>query len=73
MSQISLYLDQKTYASVKAAAQAAGVSVSRWVAALIEARTAQQWPASVKAMAGSWRDEPTERPGTDKDTAREPL
>jgi hypothetical protein len=50
--QVTLYIDEETRARMKAAAKAAGVSVSRWVADLIRARTRAEWPASVRELAG---------------------
>jgi hypothetical protein len=58
MAQLTLYLDEDTEAKLKKAAKAAGVSVSRWVSNLIRERTADQWPESVREMAGSWPDAP---------------
>jgi hypothetical protein len=58
VSQITLYLDEETEARMKTAAQAAGVSLSKWVAGLIRDRTASHWPASVEALAGAWAGEP---------------
>jgi hypothetical protein len=59
--QVTLYIDEETRARMKAAAKAAGVSVSRWVADLIRARTRAEWPASVRKLAGAWPDFPTLR------------
>jgi hypothetical protein len=59
--QVTLYIDAETGARMKAAAKAAGVSVSRWVAELIRARTQAEWPASVRKLAGAWPDFPNLR------------
>jgi len=61
MPQVTLYIDAETGARMKAAAKAAGVSVSRWVAELIRARTQAEWPASVRRLAGAWPDFPSLR------------
>ena len=58
MSQITLYLDDETAARMKAAAAAAGLSQSRWVARLIQQKTATRWPDSVASLAGAWSDLP---------------
>ena len=76
MGQVTLYLDTETEARMKEAAQAAGVSQSRWLAELIRERTANEWPPSVAALAGAWADMPTaeelrQNPG--KDVPREPF
>ncbi|MEX1368683.1 MAG: DUF6364 family protein [Nannocystaceae bacterium] len=77
MVHLTLYLDDSTVAKVEAAAQAAGVSASQWVAKLIAERTRDAWPDDVASLAGSWKDEtiaaaePGESYGTD--IPREPL
>lgn len=59
MGQVTLYLDTETEARIKAAAKAAGVSQSRWVADLIREKTATEWPAWVADLAGAWPDLPS--------------
>ncbi len=76
MGQVTLYLDTETEARMKEAAQAAGLSQSRWLAELIRERTANEWPPSVAALAGAWADMPTaeelrQNPG--EDVPREPF
>ena len=60
MPQVTLYLDDETDALARRAAEAAGLSYSRWVSDLIRARTI--WPLSVRNLAGSIPDFPAERP-----------
>jgi hypothetical protein len=76
MAQITLYIDDETEVRMKEAARAAGMSLSRWVAELIRARTATQWPESVRRLAGAWSDLPTAeslRQGQGEDVPREPF
>ena len=54
MSQVTIYLHAETDRRVREAAAAAGVSVSKWIAGLIEKQTASAWPDDVAALAGSW-------------------
>ncbi len=56
MSQITLYLEEETALQLKAAASAAGQSVSRWVANLIRQKIATEWPENVVNLAGAWPD-----------------
>lgn len=58
MAQVTLYLDDETAESMKKAARAAGLSRSRWLARLVRQQVAGQWPASVRALAGSCPDFP---------------
>ena len=76
MSQITVYMDYATQARMKSAAQAAGLSVSRWLAELVQEKTATAWPAEVLAAAGSWQDLPDLaelRASYVPDLAREPF
>lgn len=72
MSQITLYLDDATQALVDEAAQASGLSKSRWVAEAIRRYAAQEWPADCLALAGRFADFPLcgERVGMVADTPR---
>lgn len=56
MSQITLYLDDATRALVEQAAQANGVSKSRWVTEIIRKYAAQEWPRDCLALAGRFAD-----------------
>ena len=58
MSQITLYLDPAVQALVDQAAQANGMSKSRWVAELIRKYAAHEWPLDCLALAGKFPDFP---------------
>ncbi len=58
MSQVTIYLDEKTMATVRAAVESTGVSQSQWIADAIRARIQSEWPASVRTLAGAWPDLP---------------
>lgn len=58
MSQITLYLDEATQALVDQAAQANGISKSRWVAEIIRKYAAHEWPQDCLALAGRFSDFP---------------
>lgn len=58
MSQITLYLDDATQALVDQAAQAHGLSKSRWVADIIRKYAAHEWPQDCLALAGGFADFP---------------
>lgn len=57
MPQVTLYLDEETETRMKAAAQAAGVSQSKWVAELIREKSATEWPASFARLIGAWAED----------------
>ena len=76
MGQITIYLDNESEKRLRTAAKKARVSVSRWVASLVQERMRTEWPASVRKLAGAWQDFPdlkTIRKTEGKDIAREPL
>lgn len=76
MAQVTIYLDEAAERRVKSAAKKAGVSVSRWVADLVENRTRNEWPAEVLELAGAWTDFPDPedlRAQIGKDQRRERL
>lgn len=75
MAQVTLYLDEETARLAKAAARAAGVSQSRWLANLIRETTSTQWPSEFREAAGSWPDFPDVEELRDypDDAEREPL
>lgn len=58
MSQVTIYLDANLAEKAKAAASSQGLSRSKWIAQLIEARLRTSWPESVQQLAGSWSDFP---------------
>jgi predicted HicB family RNase H-like nuclease len=47
MAQVTLYMDDDTLARVRAAADAAGLSLSAWVAQVVRDRTRTEWPSDV--------------------------
>jgi hypothetical protein len=59
MGRVTLYMDEDTLGRMRAAAEAAGVSMSAWLAQLVRERTRTEWPREVAALAGAWRDMPS--------------
>ena len=58
MAQVTLYLDDATEELLSQAAQSSGMSKSRWVAELIRAHAANEWPQDCIALAGRFPDFP---------------
>ena len=59
MGQVTIYIDDKTEQKARASARAEGMSLSRWVAERIERRARNEWPESVRRLAGAWSDLPS--------------
>jgi hypothetical protein len=76
MAQITIYLDDKVLALVKAATKTGGISQSQWIAEAVRRRVKTEWPESVLALAGAWPDFPMAeeiRKNQGADSSREPL
>lgn len=58
MSRVTIFLDECTEARLDRAVKEAGVSRSRRVADLMREKAASEWPASVRRLAGSWKEFP---------------
>jgi hypothetical protein len=56
MGQVTIYLDAAAERRVRAAARKSRVSVSRWIAELVENRTRTDWPPEARELAGAWPD-----------------
>jgi hypothetical protein len=59
MGQVTIYLDDETEKTVRAAAESAGVSVSKWIAERIQRNARTEWPNAVRELAGAWPDLPS--------------
>ena len=76
MGQVTIYLEDEIEEKMSAAAKAEHVSKSKWVASLIKAKVATEWPESISQLAGAWEDLPLAEEGREKlgqDVAREAL
>ncbi len=76
MGQITIYLDAASEAKMRAAAQAAKLSNSKFIARLIEQHLDTSWPPQVLELAGAWPDFPdaeTLRTNFGQDHKREDL
>ena len=58
MGQMTIYLDAETERRMAQRAKSQGMSKSKWIARAIESSLANDWPGSVREMAGSWTDAP---------------
>ena len=56
MGQVTIYLEDEVEEKMSQAAKSEHVSKSKWVASLIKAKVATEWPESVTRLAGAWKD-----------------
>jgi len=57
MGQVTIYLDNNTETKMKEAAKSSQLSVSKWVAMIIEEKIATEWPQDIVKLAGSWKND----------------
>lgn len=58
MSQVTIYLRPELADKMRQAAEAEGLSQSKWVARLVASRLATEWPSEVRNLVGAWPDFP---------------
>ena len=76
MGQVTIYLDNELETKVQQITKSMHISKSKWVANLIKEKIADEWPESVKNLAGAWTDLPSAeeiREGLGEDIKREGL
>ncbi|MFH1489465.1 MAG: CopG family transcriptional regulator [Pseudomonadota bacterium] len=74
MGQVTIYLDNELESKVQQLTKSMHISKSKWVAQLIKEKIADEWPESVKNLAGAWTDLPSAeeiREGLGEDIKRE--
>ncbi|MCW5213572.1 CopG family transcriptional regulator [Desulfobulbus sp. TB] len=57
MGKITIYLDNETEDKLKKAAKSSNLSVSQWIAGVIEEKIMTEWPQNVVELAGSWKED----------------
>jgi len=59
MGQVTIYLDTELEAKMREITKSKRMSQSKWIANLIKEKIADEWPESVKQLAGAWGDLPS--------------
>ena len=57
MGQVTIYLDNEIENKMKNAARASHLSVSKWIAGVVEEKISAEWPHDIIKLAGSWKDD----------------
>lgn len=76
MGQVTIYLEDRIERKMKSAAKSDKLSISKWIAGVIEEKVSNEWPLSVVELFGAWEDFPTVeeiREGYAGDSIREEL
>jgi predicted transcriptional regulator len=61
VAQVTIYLNDELAKRMSTTARARKLSRSAWIAEAIEDKLADEWPAGIRELAGSWRE------GVDRD------
>lgn len=56
MGHVTLYLEDDVARKMRDAAKSMNISQRRWVAELIKEKISNEWPDSIKQLAGAWSD-----------------
>jgi len=59
LGQVTIYLDFEIEKKMRAFVKSMHLSQSKWIANLIEEKIRNEWPESVRKLAGAWKDIPT--------------
>ena len=53
---MTIYLEDEIEEKMSRAAKSEHLSKSKWIASLIKAKVASEWPESIIHLAGAWKD-----------------
>ncbi len=59
MGQVTIYLEDEIEIKMRSAAKAMNLSQSKWIANIIKEKVIDEWPGSVRELAGAWKDLPS--------------
>jgi predicted transcriptional regulator len=58
VGQATIYIDEQTERKLQHIVEKSGISKSKWIAQLIQQKSATTWPAGITELAGAWKDLP---------------
>ncbi len=59
MGQVTIYLEDEVEAKMRSAAKSMRLPQSKWIANIIKEKIVDEWPSSVRELAGAWKDFPS--------------
>ena len=59
MAQVTIYLPNDLEATVKATAKSLNLSISKFIASLLEEKVQNEWGSDVRKLSGAWDDFPS--------------
>ena len=72
MGQVTIYLEDEIERKMRAAAKTMNMPQSKWIAGVIKEKLIDEWPDSVKELAGAWSDFPSLEEIRDTETSDAP-
>jgi hypothetical protein len=58
MGQVTIYLEDEIERKMRSAAKSMHMPQSKWIAGVIREKLIDEWPDSVRELAGAWTDFP---------------
>lgn len=58
MAQVTIYINNELESKIKNKALSLNISISKFIAKILEQKIDNEWNADVKELAGSWKDFP---------------
>ncbi len=59
MGQVTIYLEDELERRMRSAAKSMSMPQSKWIASVIKEKLVEEWPDSVRELAGAWSDFPS--------------
>ena len=59
MAQVTIYMNNDLESKIKNIANSLGISISKFIANLLEQKVQNEWNTSTRQLAGSWNDFPS--------------
>ncbi len=59
MAQVTIYLPNDLESTIKATAKSLNLSISKFIASLLEEKVRNEWGSDVRKLSGAWDDFPT--------------
>ena len=59
MGQVIIDLEDELETKVRSAAKSMNLSVNQWLSNIIKENVREEWPDSVRELAGAWQDFPS--------------
>ena len=59
MAQVTIYIPNDLESHIKASAKSLGVSVSKYITAVLRQKAKNEWGGNIRKLSGAWQDFPS--------------